>query len=186
MEKTPDAFIFMKVGNHANESWEDILERKKREYESAGRIFWGYGGATCHPLHQIQPFARLQTKKRNGIYLLMEPINSNAAPDLFPANEYSEDGIHWEPIPEGIEVRGSRYALILDEIKPQDLEIHLEDYAVGVGQSIGKPASDYVRGRVDKGCFETAHAPVPIAADGKPRRIQYAAEILEPFAVMLR
>ena len=47
-ESVPDAFIFMKVGNHASENFDAILERKNRERERAGCIFWGYSGA-CLP-----------------------------------------------------------------------------------------------------------------------------------------
>src|SRR5438477_290714 len=59
MANLPDRFLFMKVGNHANETWEQILERKRKEYDRTGRTFWGYGGTTCHPLGVVQPFARL-------------------------------------------------------------------------------------------------------------------------------
>ena len=37
----PTAFIFMKVGNHAGETFESILERKRREFDRAGKIFLG-------------------------------------------------------------------------------------------------------------------------------------------------
>lgn len=186
MHDRPEAFIFMKVGNHAGETWDQILERKTREHRDTGMTLWGYGGTTCHPIHQVQPFAKRHVERRGGIYLCMEPINSNADPDLFPAREYSRDGIVWEPIPDGISVTGSRYALILDEITPEDLEVHLEEYQVGAGRSRGKPACDYVQGRVDKGCFElSAKAYVP-DREVKPRKIQYSARLIEPFAVLLR
>ena len=48
----------MKVGLHAQESIEDIVKRKQREFEDTGSIFWGYGGSTCHPLTMVQPFAK--------------------------------------------------------------------------------------------------------------------------------
>ena len=142
-EKLPESFIFMKVGNHAGESFEAILTRKnrererERERERAGCIFWGYGGTVCHPLMQVQPFARLYAKKQGCIYLFMEPMDSKANPDIEPAREYSRDGAMWRPLPEGISVIGSRYALVLDEIKPIDFEIDLEKYIVGIGFSTG-------------------------------------------------
>ena len=88
-----------------------------------------------------------------SIYLLMQPIDSKAEPDLLPATEYSDDGIHWQPLPKGIEVTGSRYALILDEIVPGDLNIRARDFVVGVGPSRGKRAADYLQGRIDKACL---------------------------------
>ena len=36
----PQAFIFIRVGKHAGEDFESILERKQRELEHAGKIFW--------------------------------------------------------------------------------------------------------------------------------------------------
>src|SRR4051812_41611270 len=111
----PDCFLFMKVGDHAGEPWEAILERKRREFTKAGMIFWGYGGTACHPLSQVQPFARLSIKQQGRIFLVMEHIDSKADPDIVPATQYSSDGINWKPIPEGISVLGSKYAFVLDE-----------------------------------------------------------------------
>jgi len=170
--KVPGTFVFMKVGNHAGEDFESILKRKNRERERAGRIFWGYGGSVCHPLMQVQPFARQYIKNQGGdIFLLMEPVNSKADPDIDPAKEYSSDGANWQAIPDGIEVTGSRYALVLDEIHPVDIEISLQDYIVGVGHSRGKVASGYVLGRVDKACLT---------------RTNGHQQLLEPYAVLLR
>jgi hypothetical protein len=92
MNNPPEALIFMKVGNHASENFEAILERKNHECERAGRIFWGDGGTACHSLMQVQPFARLYVKKQGCIYLPMEPIDSKTDPDIDPAREYSDDG----------------------------------------------------------------------------------------------
>ncbi len=50
--------IFMKVGLHAQESIEEIIARKQKEYDDTGSIFWGYGGGTCHPLTMVQPLAK--------------------------------------------------------------------------------------------------------------------------------
>ena len=50
--------LYMKVGTHAQESLEDIVERKSREIREAGYGMWGYGGNTCHPSTMVQPFAR--------------------------------------------------------------------------------------------------------------------------------
>ena len=95
----PTAFIFMKVGNHAGETFETILERKRREFDRAGKIFWGYGGTTLHPIKHVQPFVKSWIQNAGAIQLVMEPINSKADPDLLPAREYSADGIAWEPNP---------------------------------------------------------------------------------------
>ena len=184
----PTAFIFMKVGNHAGETFETIMERKRREFDRAGKIFWGYGGTTLHPIKHVQPFVKSWIQNAGAIQLVMEPINSKADPDLLPAREYSADGIAWEPIPEGIEVTGSRYAVVLDEIKPGYLDLDLSGFEVGIGPSRGKNAAHYVKGRVDKGCFVAAGTSSTDETPANPRivPVQYQARLLEPYAVMLR
>lgn len=184
----PTAFIFMRVGNHAGETFESILERKQREFERAGKIFWGYGGTTLHPTKHVQPFVRTWIRNSGSIHLVMEPISSKADPDLLPAKEYSADGINWEPIPEGIEVTGSRYAIVLDEIKPGNLDLDLSELEVGIGPSRGRNAADYVKGRVDKGCFVASGSSAVDETVVNPRivPIRYQARLLEPYAVMLR
>ncbi len=190
MTKPPDRFLFMKVGNHANESWAQILDRKRKEYETTGRIFWGYGGTTCHPLGVVQPFARLSLREQGGIALVMEAIDSRADPDIVPATEYSKDGIEWEPMPEGICVTGSRYALVLDEIKPGDLAFQLNEYEVALGPSTGKGAEAYITGHIDKGCFVRSKEPRVVTDDARKakvtRRVAFTAELKEPFGVLLR
>jgi len=180
----PEAFIFMKVGNHAGEDFEQILQRKNNEFKRTGRIFWGYGGRSCHPLTQVQPFARLQVKRYGSLCLLMQTIDSHAVPDIIPATEYSEDGIRWKRIPDGITVIGSRYALILDEIQPGDLDIAICRYEVGIGPSRGKAASEYIGRHVDKACLSVREG----ARDrrGQKSHFKYYAGLIKPYAVMLR
>lgn len=187
LEIKSDALIYMKVGQHAGEDFDEILERKKREFERAGMIFWGYGGSTLHPLRQVQPFVRSHISEHGGISLVMESIDSNADPDIVPATSFSIDGINWQDVPEGITVTGSRYALVLGEIRPGDLTLDLTKYQVGVGQSRGKRAEAYIQGRVDKGAFELAETQSEQSSE-KPyvRNIAYQANLLDPYAVMLK
>jgi hypothetical protein len=186
MDNPPEAFIFMKVGNHASENFDAILERKNREREQAGRIFWGYGGTACHPLMQVQPFARHYVKEQGCIYLLMEPIDSKADPDIDLAREYSYDGVTWHPLPDGISVIGSRYALVLDEIEPANIKIDLEKYVVGIGHSRGKKAAKYLQGRIDKGCLTAGSASSVSVGAPLKKSIKFSAKLLEPYAVLLR
>jgi hypothetical protein len=182
----PEAFLYMKVGNHAGEGFEAILERKRKERERVGYSFWGYGGTSCHPLMQVQPFARLYVKTQRRFYLLMEPIDSRADPDVDPAEEFSGDGATWQPIPAGIEVTGSRYALVLGDIQPVDIEFALDRYNVGAGPSRGKCAVDYLQGRIDKGCLVRSPEPVSPTTPPVKKRLKYAAKLIEPYAVLLR
>lgn len=188
MLELPDRFLFMKVGNHAGETWEQILARKQKEHDKTGMIFWGYGGNSCHPISRVQPFARLAIRDQGRILLVMEPINSNADPDIVPATEFSRDGVLWEPIPKGINVLGSRYAFVLDEIKPGELEVRLDSFEVAIGPSTGKAAEAYLQGRIDKGCLVKSKSPRQVAMPQEKvvRKAGYTAEMKEPFAVLLR
>lgn len=179
--------IFMKVGLHAQESIEDIIARKQREYDQAGVIFWGYGGATCHPRSMVQPFVRAQESGGNQVLLIMNKMDSKheAPPEL--AEEYSNDGVDWQPVPKGVQVKGSRFALVLDKLNFDEFNINLEDFEVGVGPSRGRRAGDYIVGRADKGCLVYAPLDVPVAPEQRIiKTIGLVARIKDPYAVFLR
>jgi hypothetical protein len=185
--KLPNKFLFMKVGNHAGETWDQILARKRKEYEKTGMIFWGYGGSACHPISQVQPFARLTIKEEGNVKLVMQPIKSNSDQDEAEATEFSEDGMVWKPIPKGIHVTGSRYALVLDEIKVGDLDLYLDEFEVGIGPSTGKVAEKYLTGRTDKGCLvKRSDITEPGEGERKVRKVQFMADLKAPFGVLLR
>lgn len=180
-----EAFVFMKVGMHAGEDLDSIIGRKLEEIKQTGMSFWGYGGPTCHPTKQIQPFAKHIVEKRGSIYLCMETIHSLADPDIVPAIMYSVDGVNYTPIPDGIKVTGSRYAIVLDEIVPESFEIPIEAYDVAYGRSKGRPASSYIRGHVDKACLEVNPSRLTEVSD-KKRCISYVARMKEPYAVFVK
>lgn len=185
MNTAPEAFIFMKVGNHAGENFESILRRKNEEYKKAGRIFWGYGGTACHPITQVQPFVKLYEKENGSVYVLMQEIDSRAEPLIAPAKQYSVDGVNWYDIPDGISVTGSRYALVLDEIKSTDFEIDSQSYEIGAGPSVGKNAADYMKGHIDKACLVKSNN----SKENEPKkvkRIKLAAKLVAPYAVLLK
>ncbi|MFH1982976.1 MAG: hypothetical protein ABIL58_14135 [Pseudomonadota bacterium] len=185
--KPDSGLIFMKVGVHDGEPFEEILKRKRQEIEKAGVSFWGYGGGTCHPTHQVQPFAKLKIEEGSNIYLIMEEIHSNHQATSKVASHYSRNGIDWEPIPDGIEVRGSRYAIVLDEIQDGDLDIDLNSYTVGYGKSRGKIAADYIKGRVDKACIERMGAQASIKPIPKSlRKATHFGQIVDPYAVFVK
>lgn len=185
--KPKSGLIFMKVGVHAGEPFEEILGRKRKEIEDTGLSFWGYGGGTCHPSRQVRPFARLKIEEGERIYLVMEQIESHHALTKKIAREYSIDGISWRPIPDKINVRGSKYAIILSEIREGDLDLDLGQYEVGYGSSRGKVAADYIQGRVDKGCIHMKHDFKEGEIKTKDiKKISHFGEIVDPYAVFVR
>ena len=179
--------IFMKVGLHAQETIEDIIKRKQREYEEAGSIFWGYGGSTCHPLTMVQPFAKQVEAAGEEVLIVMQRMNSKHAAPPEVAKEYSDDGVNWQPIPKGIEVRGSRYALVLDELREVESTIDLGELQVGVGPSRGKRGDKYLVNQSDKGCFMHTERDIPVAPEERIiKPISLVARVKSPFAVFVR
>jgi hypothetical protein len=177
--------LFMKVGTHAREPLPEIIDRKRQEIENAGYALWGYGGNTCHPLTSVQPFARDFIRRDGAIYLVMHPMESKhfAIPDR--AHEFSADGVHWEEVPEAINVRGSRYALAIDSLEEDDFELPLGQTRVAIGNSRGRRGDRYIRGRVDKACLEiVGEADEP--TESLPVHIGLVARLVEPYAVLLK
>lgn len=184
---TPGAgFVFMKVGTHAGEELEDIIERKQREIADAGYALWGYGGNTCHPLNTVQPFARNYVQRNGVIYLVMQPMLSRHSAPPVRASEFSRDGVTWEPVPDGINVLGSRYALAISDLQPDDFDLPLGHTRVAMGLSAGRRGDRYISGRVDKGVLEVSDGS-SVVAEGEPTvHIGLVARMVDPFAVLVR
>ena len=179
-----DPFLYMKVGVHASETLEDILIRKRKEIKDAGVAFWGYGGNTCHPIQAVQPFVREQTDKGLTVRLLMQEINSRHFAEPVPATHYSADGVTWLKVPKGVNVLGSRYALVLSTLDAIDLPVSLEDSIVGVGKRIGSPGAKYIRGHVDKACL--VYQPTQHPAPPQQVHLKLSARMADPYAVLLK
>jgi hypothetical protein len=178
--------LFMKVGTHAGEPLEDIVRRKRREIEQAGFALWGYGGNTCHPLSMVQPFARAYEKKGSTIYLCMQPMTSHHFAVTERASDMSKDGITWEPIPASINVLGSRYALAIRDLQPMDFDLPLSRARVAIGTSMGRVASRYLTGHVDKACLEIVQGVVGEVADESRVHVGLVAKLVAPYAVFVR
>lgn len=179
--------LFMKVGVHARESLEDIIARKDEEIRRAGYAMWGYGGSTCHPSTMVQPFAETMAERGQTIHLCMEEINSKHFAEPLCAAEFSVNGVEWREIPEDIQVRGSRYALVIDNLHAADFTLPLNQTRVPVGNSMGRNGSRYIQGRVDKACLEMMDLPeLGNEAPPRPISINLVADLRKPYAVFLR
>src|SRR5579863_2376380 len=184
--KPGQSLLYMKVGTHAREPLEDIIARKTKEIEDAGLAFWGYGGNTCHPQTMVQPFARNYERQGGVIYLCMQPMESKHFAEQIPADEYSADGSQWERIPQGVKVLGSRYALLIKNLRAEEFDLPLDRTRVALGTSMGAIGSKYIAGRVDKACLEITEESVPASQATPPVHIGLVAELVAPFAVYVR
>ena len=175
----------MKVGTHAQEGLNDIIARKRKKYEDAGFSFWGYGGNTCHPQTMVQPFARSFEERGGIIYLCMEPMESKHFAEPIRAKQFSVDGSNWQEIHTAINVLGSRYALVIKNLRQEEFDLQLEKTRVALGNSLGRYGSRYIAGRVDKACLEVVENADPEAPKAQVR-IGLVAEIVKPYAVYIR
>jgi hypothetical protein len=177
--------LYMKIGTHAQEPLEEIIRRKTKEIEDAGFALWGYGGNTCHPTTMVQPFARQYERRGGVIYLCMQRMDSThfAVPER--AKEYSVDGETWVTIPPTINVLGSRYALAISDLHEEEFDLPLARTRVALGNSMGRPGSQYISGRVDKACLELSGAQ-PGDDTASVVHIGVVATIVEPFGVFVR
>ena len=180
--------LYMKVGTHAQESLADIIARKTKEIELTGYAMWGYGGNTCHPTSMVQPFAAAWEGQNSPIYLCMQEMNSRHDAEKLRATQYSVDGIEWETIPDTINVLGSRFALMIEDLHPEELILPLGRAQVAVGLSKGRAATRYIKGQVDKACLEVLSSPLPDLTPGETRDVQInlVAKLKSPYAVFLR
>jgi hypothetical protein len=179
-------FLFMKVGTHAGEELDDIIARKQREIADAGYALWGYGGNTCHPFNTVQPYARDYVERNGVIYLVMQPMVSRHAAPPMRASEFSRDGVTWEPVPAGINVLGSRYALAIGDLERDEFDLALAKTKVAAGMSAGRRGDKYISGRVDKGILEVSDGSTAAAEDEATVHIGLVARMVEPYAVLVR
>ena len=80
---------------------------------------------------------------------------------------------------------GSRFALAIKALHQEEFELPLSRAKVAVGRSKGKLGHNYIRGQSDKGCFELND--ISSMPDDGPRvKINFVAELCDPYAVFLR
>lgn len=183
----PRAFIFMKVGSHAGESLDGIVERKQRELSKAGKTLWGYGGnGPCHPKTQVQPFAQ---KWGNPLYVLMSrtkaPVQTRHSTRARRATKHSADQEEWSDL-KGFVVTGSKFAFVLDKLQRVDFDLNLEDFEVGFGAP-GRNAANFFRGQTSRGCLVATDATgVNRTGQASPVRIELCGRLVPPYAVFLQ
>ncbi|HXH42390.1 MAG TPA: hypothetical protein VNK51_00935 [Bradyrhizobium sp.] len=179
--------LYMKVGKHAQESLADIIKRKSEEIRKAGFTMWGYGGNTCHPTTMVQPFAEEAQKKGTPIFLCMQAMDSKHDAEPLRAQEYSVDGLKWQEIPKAINVLGSRYALMIKNLREEEHVLKLHQTRVAVGANAGRVGSRYIKGRIDKACLLVDEKPeLANEAETAEVNINLIADLVDPYSVFLR
>lgn len=181
-----NGILFMKVGVHAKEDLESIIARKTKEIDDTGYALWGYGGNTCHPSTMVQPFARARAAAGKPIFLCMHEMNSKHFAEQIRADLMSIDGNNWTPIPDTINVVGSRYALAIKNLRRENLQLPIGHTQVAIGRSAGKRGHQYLIGQSDKACLELVNPELRDPGEEEYRSIELVAELCDPYAVFLK
>jgi hypothetical protein len=113
-----------------------------------GFTFLGYGGRVSHPLTQVHPFARSVGK---SVAVLMVRTPSDFHGELMGASAMSVDGITWQPIPDGVRVTGSKFALECAALSAMRHRLILAPTKWRRVRRAGTPLPQYLRAR-DKAC----------------------------------
>lgn len=109
------AIIVMKAGLHAGESLAEILVRKQQEERDVGVACWGYNGSLCRPA-QVREFVSGRSSS-GGVRAVMPLTASRHRGGAGEeAREFSGDGATWASLPAGAHVRGSGFALVLQDL----------------------------------------------------------------------
>jgi hypothetical protein len=186
--------VFMRVGTHAGETIEEIVQRKLKEIRDVGHAFWGYGGQNCHPRAIVQPYADEVVSTGGTVRLCLEAV----APDRetywaneSEAREWSIDGLNFRPLPKGIRVTASRYAFVIKNLRPEHFDLPLTSARVAAGPSRGRLGARYVDeigGPVDKAVLRVEDGSEQGLREGDVETlpIAYVAELHRPYAVFLR
>lgn len=82
-------------------------------------------------------------------------------------------------------MQGSRFGMVIGGLTEEEFDVNLQSAIVSVGPSRGRLATDYLKGQVDKGCFEL------IKGENEPKEdtlkhIDITAPLIAPYAVFLR
>jgi len=182
-----DYVVFMKYGTHAGEGADRIIKRKNEEYSETNRIYWGYNGTLCHPTTQVQPFAQEATRSGKSVYLALSPTSSAPRITSEEATHYSSDKENWNSLPPGAKVTGSKYALVCGKLQKRSEKIDLSEYSVGVGNSKGTPAPNYIKGQVDKGCLirkkDGSSSEIPFS---QSIQIDWISRLVQPYSIFLK
>jgi hypothetical protein len=115
----------------------------------------------------------------------MQEMDSKHSAVSLRADQYSADGRDWLEIPPQVNVIGSRYALVLKDLRREDFDLDLSRTRVAIGNSQGRSGDRYISGRVDKACLEMTNEGT---AESPEQRIHIGlvAALKTPFAVYVR
>lgn len=150
--------VFMKYGAHGNESSKSILSRKHDELIETGCVFWGYNGVLCHPSNQLNPFVQANKKNGEKTFLVLsktlqeKSVDCDTDIELKRAELFSFDRKQWEPIPIGVNVTNSKYAVVCSSFEDCDFKLDASQYILPFANPQNCRMSNYLGWRKNRAC----------------------------------
>jgi hypothetical protein len=113
----------------------EVIGNRPRPLREFDQIFIKADDIVQQAIRSVRPSVSAHAEAGRTVNLVMQKMTSRqfAEPDL--AEEYSEDGVNWRPVPRGVEVRGSRYAMVLGTLKDEDVFLNLNALQVWDGHT---------------------------------------------------
>ena len=107
------------IGEHADETEDEILSRKVTDIDKIGKTFWLIKKISDKTQKEVQEFCE-NSESEVKIYFISPASKANPTKGKTVNKEYF-DGDNWKKIPEGISpVTGKGYAFILKKLEMQD------------------------------------------------------------------
>ena len=179
--------IFSVIGGHAGEDEHQIFFRKKEDIKKYGWVLWLFKSHRAKP-EVIQAFCKsAQSVGSEALVGFLWPRLAGSATQTQTrdyATGYSKNSIHWENIPNGMEVTGKvdggAYAFFMDSIQLGESKVDLSMYRSFPQQQEIRP--------MPGGSTICGTRVMPTQNLIKPnvRRISAVARLREPFCVYLR
>jgi len=177
-----ETLVFMKVGSHGDEKFQEIIRRKKREEHLSGFMLWGYAGNLLDAF-DLSLYLKTNWQRGKRIFIAMSETKSPFRNYPIRSKSFSIDKHIWYQLPKNVYTYGCDKAIICKGLEHVKIKIDLAAFSVSVGPSKGKNLSEYIKYRTDKACAEYCNYSKNI----KPSfiDINWIAEIVAPFAVYL-
>jgi len=177
--------ILSLAGEHAKESFDEIIQRKKKDIENIGYTFWLENSYKTYP-DKVQKFYGIANKERIELDCLLYMGNTQDTKHNTKAKEYSVDKRNWQKIDSKLspitgKMSENTHALVFDKLDSKTMDLNLENY---VEFDSNSPIRNYPN--VSTFCSIKKHDNIVAKKPNNIRKIFAIGRIHKPSSVWLR
>ena len=172
-------------GEHAKESFDQIIQRKKKDIENVGYTFWLENSYKTTP-DKVQAFYGIANKEGIELNCLLYMGNTQDTKHDTKAKEYSVNKRNWQKIDSKLSPITGRmsentHALVFNKLDSENIDLNLENYVEFDNQ---KPIRNYPN--VSTFCSVKEHDNNVPKEPNHLRKIFAVGRIHKPSSVWLR